>query len=582
MKRTVLVTSAAFAAASIALLGHALPARANPLKCRAAIIAAAGKLARTNLAALQRCEERRVKGKLPLATECRTEAGTTARIVKAEGRLRAVLWKRCGGKNKVCNAADTGAAADDSLASIGWDIGRCPDFESVGCTNLIHDCDDIADCLVCINQAPIDRTIALYYDALVLPTATGDRKLNRCQQAIGRETARFFTAKSRALQKCWAAVNRGRRGFGTPCPVGDPSGRTFKRITRAELRTTAKICAACGGKDESCGGAGDFSPEVIGFPARCPDVVPPGGTACGGRVRSLEDLVDCVDCVTEFKVDCLDAAAVPWAAAYPAECSQTCGNDLREDTEACDGTDDAACPGLCQPDCTCASIGTPTATPSLAETPTPTATLTAIATPTAPPGQTVTPTPTATAVAGCAAVPRDGCRRPAVSQRALLVLKDDGDAAKDLVVWKSRRGALTTRSDFGDPFAPGGTSYQFCLYDASGGAPSLRLAASAPAGGTCNARRPQPCWRQTRAGVKYLDRSPASGGSLLLNLKEGPEGKAKITFKEKGARVQMLDLTTLLQPFTVQLTNSDGVCWEATYSTPPHKHTFDLFRDKAD
>jgi hypothetical protein len=34
--------------------------------------------------------------------------------------------------------------------------------------------------------------------------------------------------------------------------------------------------------------------------------------------------------------------------------SQTCGNNLREGTEVCDGADAAACPGQCLPDCTCA------------------------------------------------------------------------------------------------------------------------------------------------------------------------------------------------------------------------------------
>ena len=30
-----------------------------------------------------------------------------------------------------------------------------------------------------------------------------------------------------------------------------------------------------------------------------------------------------------------------------------CGNCILKKGEECDGTDDAACPGLCQPDCTC-------------------------------------------------------------------------------------------------------------------------------------------------------------------------------------------------------------------------------------
>ena len=37
-----------------------------------------------------------------------------------------------------------------------------------------------------------------------------------------------------------------------------------------------------------------------------------------------------------------------------------CGNNIREGTEQCDGTDDSACPGFCRPDCTCPSEAIPT------------------------------------------------------------------------------------------------------------------------------------------------------------------------------------------------------------------------------
>lgn len=37
-----------------------------------------------------------------------------------------------------------------------------------------------------------------------------------------------------------------------------------------------------------------------------------------------------------------------------------CGNNLREGTEQCDGTDAAACPALCQADCRCPTEGFPT------------------------------------------------------------------------------------------------------------------------------------------------------------------------------------------------------------------------------
>ena len=36
-----------------------------------------------------------------------------------------------------------------------------------------------------------------------------------------------------------------------------------------------------------------------------------------------------------------------------SETQNICGNNIKEMDEECDGTDDAACPGLCMEDCTC-------------------------------------------------------------------------------------------------------------------------------------------------------------------------------------------------------------------------------------
>jgi hypothetical protein len=54
-------------------------------------------------------------------------------------------------------------------------------------------------------------------------------------------------------------------------------------------------------------------------------VTVPGGAACGGPVTTLTQLVDCVDCVTEFKADCLDALAAPGVKGYPTECGGSGG-----------------------------------------------------------------------------------------------------------------------------------------------------------------------------------------------------------------------------------------------------------------
>jgi len=540
------------AAVLIALPASAPPAAAKQLTCRASIIKAGGSLAHVRLRALQQCEDQIVRGRRPIETDCRTDARTTARIVKAVKRLRATLDSKCGGKNKLCSLADTGVATDDALDSIGWDIGTCPDLENAGCTNVIQDCGDIADCLVCVNETPLDRAIRLSYDALVLPTANSQKKLNRCQKAIGREAARFFAGRARALKSCWLAVNRGSRGFGTPCPVGDPRGKTLHRMERAESQMIARICAACGGADRLCDGTGDFLPSEIGFPSQCPDLKVPDGPSCGGTVSTLEGLVECVSCVTQFQVDCLDALTVPWNGPYPLECNSAagCGNGRREGAEACDGGDDAACPGQCQPDCTCAAGPTPVPTPVVL-----------------PP---------------CPAAPQASCRQPALPAKSLIALANSSDDNRDRLVWKWLKGTLTVRADFGNPVMTGGTNYQLCIYDVRDGGPTLRLDTNVPAGGTCGDRRLGPCWKKTRWGVKYVDRSLTRNGLLAIDLREGVDGQAKIVVRGKGPNLVLPDLSTLTQPVTVQLTNSHGVCWEASYSLPPVKHTPEEFKAKAD
>ena len=75
-----------------------------------------------------------------------------------------------------------------------------------------------------------------------------------------------------------------------------------------------------------------LTPGDIGFMLTCPAVtIPgPGGIDCGTLddldgapdvVDSLRELIQCVDCVTEFKVDCMDRAQVPALVTYPAECN---------------------------------------------------------------------------------------------------------------------------------------------------------------------------------------------------------------------------------------------------------------------
>jgi cysteine-rich repeat protein len=174
---------------------------------------------------------------------------------------------------------------------------------------------------------------------------------------------------------------------------------------------------------------------------------------------------------------------------------------------------------------------------------------------------------------GCPATPQSGCRVPFVSGKASLqMLKRPPD--KDLLKWKWLKGERTTLADYGDPVNT--TSYQLCIYDQSG----LILEITNPAGGVCLGK---PCWTQKGfKGFSYKDKEHTPDGGEKLLLKEGALGKAKILFTARGPGLTVPDLAALVQPVTVQIENSDGLCWQAVYSSPPNLQSATSFKDKAD
>jgi acyl-homoserine lactone acylase PvdQ len=176
----------------------------------------------------------------------------------------------------------------------------------------------------------------------------------------------------------------------------------------------------------------------------------------------------------------------------------------------------------------------------------------------------------------CGAAPATGCRTPSIPGRALLVLKDKAPDTRDGLLWKWLKGATTAKSDFGDPLTT--TDYRLCLYD---GTAALVAHAEAPAGGTCDARRARPCWRESATGFKYVDRDLTPSGLQKVLLKAGPEGKARILVKGKGALLALPSLPVLDLPVTVQLLNGAGACWEASYGSTLRNQP-ELFKAKAD
>lgn len=345
------VLDAPTATPTVAPTPKATPILGTAVSCQQTILKASVAFATTKMKILGKCEQAKAKGKLPPGTSCHVDPRTAAAIVKAEGKLGAAVAKSCGGADRTCGTPD-----DDTPEAIGWPP-RCPGFEGLGCTNAIEHCGDVAQCLACVNEQAVDQAVDLYYGHLN-PSLPGSA-LNKCQAAIGRATAKFFAAKMKALQKCFEARYAGKHQNDCPDP-GD--GKAVAAIARAEAKKIASITKACSEFDD---------PTAIGFPLLCPNV-----DGCQEVITNLSSLIRCVDCVTEFKVDCALPLAVPALQSYPDGCSGPCDDGIYCTTDelvsyvpefsmddidrVCDGGDNADLP--CTSDAECPNGACPPAT----------------------------------------------------------------------------------------------------------------------------------------------------------------------------------------------------------------------------
>ncbi len=298
-----------------ALLLAVSGAHADPGRCRDAIIRESARFFQATTRAVAACRLRGVP-------DCEDDPRTTAVLARAVGRLRATLVLGCCGADGRCGTVD-----DDPLAAIGWSAGFCPNLGRADCNNLVADAEDIRTCVACVARAAVDAVAALTPPATGPPGSSG-----RCPAAIGRESARFVVAQSRALARCWRARNDGRHANACPDP-GD--GRATPVIAKAAARATAAICAACGGADHACGGTDDVMPATLGFASTCPDVTVPDGPSCASPVATLADVTACVGCVSTFDATCFGRLTALALVAYPPEC--------------------AAPPGTCAPGVECQS-----------------------------------------------------------------------------------------------------------------------------------------------------------------------------------------------------------------------------------
>ena len=148
--------------------------------------------------------------------------------------------------------------------------------------------------------------------------------------------------------------------------------------------------------------------------------------------------------------------------------------------------------------------------------------------------------------------PIGGCR---TALKSILLLKDKSPDSKDKLVWKWVKGQSTTQAEFGVP--TGTTQYALCIH--AGTTAALLASYNVPGDATK--------WSAIDGkGYKYTDPAGSASGITKVLLKGSTTNKAKCLVKGKGTNLDDFDLTTLVDPVTVQLVNSaNTTCFESAF-----------------
>jgi hypothetical protein len=309
----------------------------------------------------------------------------------------------------------------------------------------------------------------------------------------------------------------------------------------AECPTDAKSTAPCRASAGDC----DLAETCDGVANDCPvDAFKPAPTPC----RASAGVCDLAETCTGTSATC------PTDAKSTAPCREAASDcDV---AETCNGTDDT-CPAdvvaddgtlcgvggdLCTSGGTCEAgvcqgAGQPVSCPACES---------------CDPG-----------TGDCVAAPRVLCRQPVEAGKSLLSIKDKPEAEKDQLMWKWLKGEDTPLAAFGNPVTT--DDYTLCIYDQSGGTPTVLFSADVPAGGTCGTK---PCWVASGTkGYKFANKTGNADGVTGVTLTAGVAGKAKIQFKAKGVNLSsILPAPPVPLPLLVQLQAENGSCFEAQYS----------------
>jgi hypothetical protein len=497
---------------------------------------------------------------LPNGTACDDDNGCTA-------------TDTCQSSTCLGIAVQDGTTCTDGSACTTTDVcgnGSCRGSEPIVCTAL-DDCHDAGTC----NPATGDCSTPAKADGAACSDGDACTQTDTCQAGTcaGSDpvvcTVLDQCHNAGACDSATGTCSNPPKGDGAACSDGNACTRTDTCQAGTCAGSDPVVCTAL----DQCHNSGACDPAT----GTCSDPPKADGTACvDGDACTQTDTCQAGTCAGSNPVVCNPVDQCHDAGTCdPA--SGSCSSPAKLDGASCeDGNgctvDDMCVSGVCigeSPSC-----GDGIMDPSCAEE--------------CDDGNHVdrdgcTAFCTLEAPTVCGSAPAPNCRPLAVPGKGALTLRGVlTPKQKKALDWRYAKGALTAKADFGDPRTA--TSYEVCIYDEDAGTASLVMSAAVPAGGTCGGK---PCWKATRAGFRYRNKALTPDGIISLSLKEGKKpGKTRIALKGKNQNLPVPVLPLAQDStVTVQLKNSEGVCWETRHSAPARKNTATkrpVFKDKAD
>lgn len=296
-------------------------------RCRAGLASAVSSYLVGVTELLADCHRDRMAGKLSPATDCNSTNADSS-IAATVGTLTAAVV-----------AAGEACAVNRSPSTVGFHTcpAPCDGIGTGGCTagngaptcQSDRDCDSAPgagngicgdwaqteECMVCVAQ---NAVVSAIEDKYGIPSAVLPAKAQKCQNTIGGAFVHLAAARIGATLSCQKRLDGGKGTNAQPCSDQDPQAM----LAGAEAKIAEAVMSACD-----------------------PAAIASLDSICSGAT-TLAQIGPCIIDNARLLNKTFSHIVVPSSA-------KICGDNTRNGFEQCDGVDDASCPGLCTPQCTC-------------------------------------------------------------------------------------------------------------------------------------------------------------------------------------------------------------------------------------